>query len=440
MDTFSRSFLLRCLTLCVLLALAAAGIDFLVEIIKLDRYAESVALAEVQRLKPGLLRGQPPGGSEVQEGEEPVRRLVQEKWAMLRVYDSSGRLRMEALNPTIPLASSSLAAIFRPTAKPGHFRIHRLEVSGRPMVRFQAPLSPSPGQDPWRLEALFLLDTADIRLLRNHVERITWTALAAVLATVLILYPLFHAMDRRLRRSFEMVVRGNLETAMVLGAAIAQRDSDTGSHNARVALYAIRLAEAFGEERVDMIALVLGALLHDVGKIGVPDAVLLKPGRLDPAERIEMETHVQKGLEIIQSSHWLQLAKDVVHFHHERFDGRGYPTRLAGATIPVEARIFAIVDVFDALTSKRPYHPPMAFAEAMAVLNEGNGSHFDPILLAAFRTIAREAHSRMMAASEAELHEALRTEVDRRRSVLFTVEGVRDKVGTRRSAPALIEA
>lgn len=258
-----------------------------------------------------------------------------------------------------------------------------------------------------------------------------YTALGAALVTALLLYPIFRALNRGILGSLETVVRGNLEMAMVLGTAISQRDSGTGSHNFRVALYAIRLAEVLGEDRVDMTALVLGALLHDVGKIGIPDAILLKPGPLTGEETLVMRSHVHKGLDIIGSSRWLQLAQGVIRCHHERFDGRGYPDALRGQGIPLEARIFAIVDVFDALTSLRPYHPPVPFEEAMEMLEAEAGRHFDPVPLAAFWRVARAAHGALSRASEEELQALLRAEVERRREVLYEAEQVHMKVSAR---------
>jgi HD-GYP domain-containing protein (c-di-GMP phosphodiesterase class II) len=134
--------------------------------------------------------------------------------------------------------------------------------------------------------------------------------------------------------------------------------------------------------------LIAGAFLHDVGKIGVGDAILLKPGPLDDAEFEQMKRHVTLGVEILTKSKWLLRARDVVEFHHERYDGSGYPKGLAGAEIPLLARIFAVVDVFDALVSKRPYKDALAFDVAMVGIREGAGSLFDPDLVTTFEGIA----------------------------------------------------
>jgi len=134
-------------------------------------------------------------------------------------------------------------------------------------------------------------------------------------------------------------------------------------------------------------------LLHDVGKLGIRDNILLKPGKLDDAEFTVMKTHVEHGLDITSRASWLADAQDVVGGHHEKFDGAGYPDGVAGQQIPINARIFAIADVFDALTSRRPYKEPMSFDATMEILEKGRGSHFDPDLLDIFETIAAKLHA-----------------------------------------------
>jgi len=180
----------------------------------------------------------------------------------------------------------------------------------------------------------------------------------------------------------------NLETLQVLGSAIAKRDSDTDAHNYRVTIISVRLAERIGLDSEAMKGLIKGAFVHDVGKIGVRDSVLLKPGPLSPDEYDVMKDHVDHGLDIVERSDWLRDAIDVVGYHHEKFDGTGYRKGLSGRSIPIGARIFAIADVFDALTSRRPYKEPFSLEETMAILDKGRKTHFDPDVLDAFAEIA----------------------------------------------------
>jgi HD-GYP domain-containing protein (c-di-GMP phosphodiesterase class II) len=143
-----------------------------------------------------------------------------------------------------------------------------------------------------------------------------------------------------------------------------------------------------------MQTLIKGSFLHDVGKIGIPDAILLKPGRLDEGEFTVMQSHVEKGVDIVQRSSWLRDGIAVAGYHHEKYGGGGYPHNLQGEDIPMAARIFAVADVFDALTSARPYKKPLDFEEAMELLEQGRDRHFDPAILDSFAKIARGLHER----------------------------------------------
>ena len=162
-----------------------------------------------------------------------------------------------------------------------------------------------------------------------------------------------------------------------------------------------------------MQALIVGSFLHDVGKIGVPDAILLKPGKLDDAEIVIMRSHVEQGEQIVTGLGWLGGASEVVAGHHEKWDGTGYPRRLAGERIPLVARIFAVADVFDALCSKRPYKEAMGFTAAMAILEHDCGSHFDPAVMAVFRLLAPEVFARLADCSEDDTRSLLEERIRR---------------------------
>jgi ribonuclease P protein subunit RPR2 len=130
-----------------------------------------------------------------------------------------------------------------------------------------------------------------------------------------------------------------------------------------------------------------GFLLHDAGKVAVPDAILFKPGPLTPAERAIIEQHPVTGSEIVRDIEFLGAARDVIRSHHERWDGTGYPDRLAGTDIPLSARVFAVADTLDALTTNRPYRRASSFAKARLIILRGSGSHFDPEVIAAFDSL-----------------------------------------------------
>jgi putative two-component system response regulator len=185
--------------------------------------------------------------------------------------------------------------------------------------------------------------------------------------------------DRQLRQA-------RIEMMRRLAATAESRDGDTGDHLARVARYAEMLGRAAGLVGEAATHLELAAPLHDVGKIAIPDAILNKPARLDGEEQAVMRTHTTIGGALLRGSQWpeLQLAERIALTHHERWDGSGYPAGLAGAAIPFEGRVCALVDVFDALTSSRPYKRAWTVVEAAAEIQRMRGRHFDPDLVGLF--------------------------------------------------------
>ncbi len=176
------------------------------------------------------------------------------------------------------------------------------------------------------------------------------------------------------------------ETVMRLAKAAEYRDPETGAHILRMANYSQVIARRLGlpEEVHEMI--LQAAPMHDLGKLGTPDHILLKPGRLTPEEMDIMKRHARDGFEILRdsSSPMLQMAARIALTHHEKFDGSGYPDSLAGEAIPLEGRIVAVADVFDALTSERPYKKAWEVSAAVDLLKEGRGAHFDPACVDAF--------------------------------------------------------
>ncbi len=138
-----------------------------------------------------------------------------------------------------------------------------------------------------------------------------------------------------------------------------------------------------------------GFLLHDAGKVAVPDAILFKPGRLTHAERLTIEQHPVAGAEIVRDIDFLGAARDVIRHHHERWDGTGYPDKLAGEDIPVSARVFAVADTLDALTTNRPYRRASTIAQARVIIVQAAGTHFDPTVIEAFKELSDDAIERI---------------------------------------------
>ena len=178
---------------------------------------------------------------------------------------------------------------------------------------------------------------------------------------------------------------GTLE-AMVL--ALDLREKETGYHSYRVTEYALTLARKLELSENDLSIIAKGALLHDIGKIGVPDSILLKPEELDEEEWAIMKEHPKLGYDLLKNIDFLEESAQIVLHHHERFDGTGYPVGLVGDQIPIGARIFAIVDTLDALTSQRVYKPAYSFEESVEKISEASGKQFDPYLVETFMDLS----------------------------------------------------
>lgn len=276
-----------------------------------------------------------------------------------------------------------------------------------PHIQLTYPLTNSNGEKTAIIEGVFAISSETTNEVVGRILRTAFGVIGIVFLTTVILYPIIITLIGRLSTLADTLLEANIETLQALGSAIAKRDRDTDIHNYRVTIYSVTLAEKLELNRSLICGLIKGAFLHDIGKIGVSDRILLKPGKLTKNEREIMQHHVSHGIDIIGSSDWLKDAMDVVGYHHEKFAGGGYPNGLSGEMIPISARIFAIADVFDALTSSRPYKMPMPFEEAMEILAEGRGDHFDPSLLDSFDSIANSLYEQIANLSDQLLREKL---------------------------------
>jgi response regulator RpfG family c-di-GMP phosphodiesterase len=178
-----------------------------------------------------------------------------------------------------------------------------------------------------------------------------------------------------------------LTTIEALATALELRGTETEGHAQRVSLYTVAAARRLGVPPDEVEQMRWGAILHDVGMIGVPDVILMKPGQLHPGEWALVRMHPESGVRLLQHVPGLGAALPIVRFHHERFDGAGYPLGLRGTAIPLGARIFAVADAMDAITTGRPYRPARTWEEARVELLQGRGSHFDPSVVDAFLEI-----------------------------------------------------
>ena len=181
------------------------------------------------------------------------------------------------------------------------------------------------------------------------------------------------------------------------------RDQETEGHTQRVAELTVRLGGVLRLNDTQLVDLRRGALLHDIGKIGVPDAILRKPGPLTDEEWVKMRSHAENGYRILMDVPFLRNSMEVVRYHHEKWDGSGYPLGLKGTDIPLAARIFAIVDVWDALTSDRPYRKAWPREKVLAHIRENSGTHFDPALVDAFMKLAEQMPTALSLAIPAQI-------------------------------------
>jgi response regulator RpfG family c-di-GMP phosphodiesterase len=255
---------------------------------------------------------------------------------------------------------------YRLGAESGIDLLRELVANGHPM-----PVILLTGHDDREVDVLASLAGAADFLVKGEVS-------AALLERTIRYAIRAHAAARALRDSYRTTVR-------VLATALELRDDQTGAHAERVTELALRLTERVAPELRADPELEFGFLLHDIGKIGVPDALVLKPESLTPDEMSQMRRHVDLGAQILADVPFLRgLAREVVTAHHERFDGTGYPSGLRGEQIPLVARIFAVVDAFDAMTNDRPYRRAAPPERALTEIQSLAGSQFDPVVVDAF--------------------------------------------------------
>ena len=347
-------------------------------------------------------------GSEIAAGA--TRNIAGGLFDIAEIYDSGGRSLAISMTPVGKEVELSLPDHVKPNYVSSSYKSLKLS-QDRWVLQVFVPLRDSPTATEGPVQGYF----EGVRVIPEWQRKQIFVsslsvALIVCLASLLCgatIYPVVMHLYADNELKAREVLDSHLSMIGALGRAIAKRDSDTGAHNYRVAWISARIAEEIGLHGSAMQSLITGAFLHDVGKIGIPDAILLKPGKLNDAETAIMHTHVILGEEIVASRGWLAGTKVVVGSHHEKWDGSGYPRQLKGEAIPLSGRIFAVADVFDALCSKRPYKEPMNFGEVMSILEKDTGSHFDPAIMSVFRTMAREIFDRLSGISENDARQLL---------------------------------
>jgi len=407
------------LTRLAALLLAAATLVAVVVWLTLRGSYAQMALEQVQQGATFIifhmgdtLDGSPAGQAALQRELQRFASLRRERFAGLiiaaRIISPDGKLLARFEDPSRTAKHATLdwldaAPVAIPPTPDSRLEVQRFD--DHPYVKILVPVVADDNRVlAWCAAVLRVSDTA-IADVRYRILRAIALAVGLIIATTALFYPVVIRLVNRLARLSASLLDANLEVIKVLGSANAKKDSDTDAHNYRVTLMAVQLGETLGLEPDRIRALIKGAFLHDVGKIGIPDTVLLKPGKLDESEFSIMQQHVEHGLDIIGRSVWLADAAPVVGGHQEKYGGNGYPAGLAKAEVSILARIFALVDVFDALTCHRPYKKPMPYEETMQIVEAGRGTHFDPAVLDAFIGLSRYFYDTIAQREDAALRE-----------------------------------
>ncbi|OGP85527.1 MAG: hypothetical protein A2V87_04580 [Deltaproteobacteria bacterium RBG_16_58_17] len=382
-----RKLIIRLFLAWILLSVLIGSVVFFMEMRKIDAYVVALALEksrDFERDHSKFLNN--PDQLHLERLREETRKHIKdEHFIVVKLYDRVRELIVEASHPTAFLIEKEISKHRRDMVMTDDAHFQRFYgKGGQIFVMVQIPLKTTGQETAGYFEGVYKADPRTMAEIKNRILLSLLQVVVIIFFTALAIYPIFLFLNRGLIRLTGDLFHANIGMLKVLGGAIAKRDSDTNTHNYRVTIYAIRLAEAVGLQREYIACLIKGSFLHDVGKIAIGDRILLKPGKLTDEETAIMKTHVRHGVDIIDHYEWLKDASDVVRYHHEKFDGSGYEAGLKGHDIPINARIFAVADVFDALTSRRPYKEPFALEAAMRILTEGRGSFFDPMLIDSF--------------------------------------------------------
>jgi HD-GYP domain-containing protein (c-di-GMP phosphodiesterase class II) len=400
----------RLLVAWIALSALAGTFTYVLEQRQLDAFVSGLVAEEARSIRAHL----PARAFEVHlEGYVPTieRTLEASHFIGIRLYGADQQLRLERWRTLDAGLANDIAAqrhhfFASPTREVRNYLIDR-----RLYIQSVHPLSEGSHVYGY-MEGIYRVDAQVMAALVQRIGTRILAVISITTLTCLIFYPIILSLNRRTIQLADDLMQTDLDLLQTIGSAIAKRDSDTDAHNYRVTLYAVRLAEALGLRDGEIRSVVLGAFLHDVGKIGIPDRILLKPGNLTPEETTIMRTHVELGADIVSHSAWLRRSRDVVLGHHERYDGTGFPRGFTGEAIPLAARLFAVVDVFDALTSRRPYKEPFPFDKSMRMLRAESGSHFDPVILEVFEKVAWDCYGQFYGTDEGRLQDLLRGVVE----------------------------
>ncbi len=365
----------------VLLSVMLGGIVYYIELQKVGKFVFDLAAVE-SRLFTGTVDRD--SANRKDELKKRADEFLKRHFVVIELYDAQKNLILHESRPDNEAIKEKLDKSLQTFQLTDAMHYKQFLLARNSFLQVMLPLRDNNGELIGYFKGVYQVDEKTLRNIEIDIFGTLLLVVVVILITTIMLYPIIISLNKGLIKLSSDLLSGNIELMDVLGSAIAKRDSDTNSHNYRVTIYAIRFAELLKLPSTQIRKLIAGAFLHDVGKIGIRDNILLKPVSLTEDEFAVMRTHVLLGADIIRRSKWLTGAREVVEFHHEKFDGSGYMKGLAGNEIPLNARIFTIVDVFDALTSKRPYKEPFGFEKAMELMMPDSGKRFDPELLRIF--------------------------------------------------------
>lgn len=357
----------------------------------------------------------PVGVQATRNAQAAVQALTATQFDIAQIYTPGGLLMAEQMTEAgraVELARPTNGGNGARGYTQARYEHHALP-GERPLLRVFVPLRDEGQALAGYLEAARLVPDWQHERLAADARR---TGLLVALAVLLgggALFPLVVQMHTHALRRQRELLDSHIGLMAVLDRAIAHCDADNDGHSYRVAWIAATLAEAVGLRGAPLQELVVGSFLHDVGKIGVPDHILLKSAPLSEEETRILRTHVGLGEDIVGEAGWLSGARAVVASHHEHWDGTGYPRGQTGTEIPLAARIFTLAEAFDALCAPRPHREPMPLARALQVLHAGAGQQFDPQLVHTFAELAAPIHRTLTQADPQQLHTMLQDMVRR---------------------------
>ncbi|MDD2610597.1 MAG: HD domain-containing protein [Giesbergeria sp.] len=400
MQTFQRKTAGRIAAVTLLMAACASPLAWLVSRENAEQEVVAFAQEESRRVLSAHRSVRLDGPQAATQAQQAAQLLTGGLFEITEIYGPDGRKLAESVTPAGHLVESQLPRHGTPRYTQPSYESLPLP-NGQWVMRVFVPLRETDaGPITGYFEGVRTIPEWQREQILSDAFIVSLMVCLASLVCGAVIYPVVVHLAKENEDKAQQVLDSHIAMMEALGRAIAKRDSDTGAHNYRVAWLAARTAEVLGLQGAAMQALIAGSFLHDAGKIGIPDAILLKPGRLDEAEMEIMRTHVALGEDIVTGAGWLDGARAVVGSHHEKWDGSGYPRGLSGQNIPLSARIFAVADVFDALSSRRPYKEPLPFEQVMAILQQGRGSHFDPLVLDTFTPLAPQLHQQLQGLDE----------------------------------------